>query len=108
MLRAGGRLLLHENHPLTGQCLIEEEGQLKVTQAYGDKTPEYYPFHIKDFVSKERQAVEFSHTMAEILNAIMQAGFIMERMIECNADQARFPLQGMAGLPHDFFVGARK
>ena len=114
VLRAGGRLFLHENYPLTHWCLEEDEtsGNLSVTQTYGDRTPEYYPFQIQDFVSDELEAVEFPHTMADILNAVMQVRFIMEKMVECNAAQASFPIEklGRSGdkLPHDFYVIARK
>jgi len=79
-----------------------------VKQSYDDKTPEYYQFGISDFIAEELEAVEFPHTMADILNAIMQAGFVMEKMVEYTAAQASFARQGMAGLPHDFFVIARK
>lgn len=114
VLRAGGRLLLHENYPLTHWCLEEDEknGNLRVTQTYGDRTPEYSLFRIQDFVSEELEEVEFPHTMADILNAIMQAGFVMEKMVECNAAQAGFVIERLgesAGkLPHDFYVIARK
>ncbi len=85
---------------------------LRVTRNYGDTRPEYSPFQIDDFVSKESDEVEFPHTLADILNAIAQAGFVLEQMVECNPDEAGFPIDGLkytAGkLPHDFYVTARK
>ena len=56
----------------------EESGNLIVSRTYGDRIPEYSPFQIQDFVSQEHEEVEFPHTMADILNAIMQAGFVMK------------------------------
>jgi len=58
VLRSGGRLFLHEGHPVT-RCLREEgDGEsLKVTKAYGDRTPEYSMFRISDFVSETNDEV---------------------------------------------------
>ena len=114
VLRANGRLFLHENHPLTLWCLEEDatDGSLRIIRSYGDWRPEYSPFRIQDFVSKESGEVEFPHTLADILNAIAQAGFVLERMVECNLDKAGFPIEGLGRcaekLPHDFYVIARK
>ena len=114
VLRANGRLFLHENHPLTLWCLEEDaaDGSLKVIRSYGDRRPEYSPFQIDDFVSKESDEVEFPHTLADILNAVVQAGFVLERMVECNLDKAGFPIEGLGRsaekLPHEFYVLARK
>lgn len=114
VLRADGRLLLHENYPLTHWCLEEDEtsGNLRVTHAYGDRTPEYSLFRIQDFISEKHEEVEFPHTLADMLNAVMQAGFRMEKMIECNAAQAGFVIKKLGEsaekLPHDFYVIARK
>ena len=114
VLRANGRLFLHENHPLTLWCLEADEtdGSLRVVRSYGDTRPEYSPFQIDDFVSKESHEVEFPHTLADILNAIAQAGFVLEQMVECNLSQAGFPIEGLnqsaEKLPHNFYVIARK
>ena len=113
VLRPGGRLFLHEGHPLTGRCLEEDKtnGTLKVRHTYGDKTPEYYQFGTGGF-DTGLEAVEFSHTMADILNAIMQAGFVLEKMVECNAPENGFVSDKFVinaeKLPLDFYVIARK
>jgi ubiquinone/menaquinone biosynthesis C-methylase UbiE len=108
VLRAGGRLLLHEMLPLTSLCLEEEKpnGSLRVTRNYGDKTPAYSLFHIGDFVSERFEEVEFFHTLSDILNAMIQAGFIMEKMVERVQENAEESAIGK--LPYDFFVVARK
>ena len=53
VLRTGGRLVLHEMHPVTTRCLEEDKtsGNLRVTRTYGDRTPEYSPFHISESLS---------------------------------------------------------
>ena len=97
VLRPHGRLFLHENYPLTLWCLKEDggDGKLSVIRNYGDRRPEYSPFRIDDFVSKEFVEVEFPHTLADILNGIARAGFVLERMVECNLDEAGFPVDGL-------------
>ena len=42
--------------------------------------------------------------MADILNAIMQAGLVMEKTVECNASEAGLRVDGLSDLPHDFYV----
>ena len=115
VLRPGGRLFLHEGHPLSGRCLEEQEdGAFRIVRGYTDKTPEYYRFGIQDFVSESLDGVDFQHTLADMLNAVMQAGFVWEQMLECDAENASFRAGGLgkkaaaAGLPHDFYLIARK
>ena len=107
VLRRGGRLVLHEMHPITTWCVEEDSstGELKVVRSYLDRTPEYYPFNIEDFVS-ELEAVEFPHTVSDILNAIIQSGFNIEKMVERVQEKAQESAIGK--LPHDFFLTARK
>ena len=109
VLRSGGRLFLHEGHPVT-RCLREAEDgtSLRAVRAYGDRSPEYSMFRISDFVSETNEEVEFAHTLGDIIDAVAQAGFTIERMAENPADQASFRWQGMESLPHDIFVIARK
>ena len=109
VLRPHGRLFLHENYLLTLWCLKVDgrDGRLSVARNSREKRPEYSPFRFDDFVSREFEEVEFPHTLADILNAIAQAGFVLERMIECNLDDAGFPIDGLGRsaekLPHDFY-----
>lgn len=110
VLRPGGRLLLHEMHPMSTWCLEpEKDGRWNVRQAYGDPTPEYYkgeesgPFSHGD---PELLAVEFPHRLSDILNAIFDSGLIVDRMIERTSKEARG--QGQGVLPSDFFVTAQK
>ena len=107
VLRRKGRLILHEGHPITTWCVEEESEtrELRAVRSYTDRTPEYYPFHIQDFVT-ELEAVEFPHTVSDILNAIVKADFIIERMVERTQEDREDSAIGK--LPHDFFITARK
>lgn len=112
VLRPGGLLFLHEGYPFK-RCFDVDEatGALVFTRAYDDRSPEYYDFFIQDFVS-DLPAVEFRHTLADILNALIGAGFRIETMRECCLAEASFVTSDMGRdadkLPHDFFVLARK
>jgi SAM-dependent methyltransferase len=111
VLRPGGRLILHEEHPLTTWCLERDADseRWKVKQSYDDPTPEYYsgeesgPFSHGD---PKLEAVEFPHTMSDILNAVFQSGLIADSLIE----QTRENTKGTSGgkLPGDFWVVAHK
>lgn len=109
VLRIGGRLVLHEEHPIALWCLEKDStGGWKKKRVYGDKTPEYYldtdggpPGSEGDL-----EAVEFPHTMADIMNAIFQSGLSVEKMVERVRENTKGTAKGV--LPSDFFVIARK
>ena len=52
------------------------------------------------------ETVEFSHTMADIMNAIFQPGLSTEKMVERLRENSKGTAKGV--LPGDFFVIARK
>ena len=111
VLRCEGRLVLHEEHPITTWCLELDEttGGWKIRLSYDDKTPEYYKSSdsgILSYGNPELEAVEFPHTMADILNAVFQSGLIAERMVERTRDNTKGTAKGV--LPSDFFLVARK
>ena len=115
VLRKNGRLLLHEGHPLTHWCLEETDvpGTLKLVRNYDDRTPTYSYSTDDDagalkLINPELQWAEFPHTMADILNAVIQAGFVMEKMIERVQETSYSLGAGKGILPADFFVVARK
>ena len=111
VLRPGGRLVLREMHPISAWTLNSEDGRTwTVNRVYGDRTPEYsqcnessgpYQYGNPDLV-----AVEFPHTLADILNAVFASGLIVERMLERTDEEVRG--SGRGTLPSDFFVSARK
>jgi SAM-dependent methyltransferase len=111
VLRSEGRLLLHEEHPITTWCLERDDAtdSWKVKQSYDDDTPEYYRGEESSIFSlgnPDLEAVEFPHTMADILNAVFQSGLIAERLIENTRENTKGTARGL--LPSDFFLIAHK
>jgi ubiquinone/menaquinone biosynthesis C-methylase UbiE len=107
VLRAGGRLFVRTFHPVT-RCIEEKDGALRITRDYFDKSPEYYQFdgtgHVPDWQS-DLQAVEFPYTLADVMNAMVEAGFRLERMVETER-RANGPR--VSGLPEEIFMTALK
>lgn len=115
VLRDGGCLLLHEGHPITTWCVKddEESGKLKVVRRYDDRTPEYsWPADAAagplGKADPKLKWAEFPHTMADILNAIVESGLRMEKMVERVRDRPNSGEAAVGSLPSDFFVVARK
>ncbi|MFE5321868.1 class I SAM-dependent methyltransferase [Paenibacillus sp. NPDC056579] len=86
VLKPGGRLLYVGPHPLTK--LIKESNEfLTIKRNYHDRSPLYYNFDAtapgrKYGVDVNKPTVNFFHTMGDIINAISEAGFRIETMIE--------------------------
>jgi SAM-dependent methyltransferase len=113
VLRPGGRLLVHETNPLTSRCLEASDSGLKIIWAYDDRSPEYYSAaesHIYRLGNLGLEAVEFHHTMADVVNAVVQAGLSIEKMVETTyqKDEDSPDFASMVGLPKDYFIAARK
>lgn len=120
VLRPGDRLLLHEMNPVT-KCLEgDPDGDcLRVVWNYDDRRPEYYEFGIQDFES-EHQAVEFHHTLSDIVTAVAESGFSIRKMVErvgedyhhernaAMTHQSEDSDVGKDRLPQDFFIVADK
>ena len=113
VLRAGGRLLLREFHPVTA-CLRQQPDSeaLEVERGYDDRKPEYYCFDGTPIAQKfggwqsDLQAVEFFHSVSDIVNAVVDAGFLLDRMVETVATKAgRSKLER---LPQELFVLAHR
>lgn len=110
VLKPGGRLLLQNSHPIL-DYLEEWDGSLAVTRCYSDRTPEYNDSF--DGTPLARQyggwsvdlpIVEFYHTIADMVNAMAEAGFRIERMLE--TENSTKPL--MSKLPSDIAIVGRK
>ena len=115
VLKAGGRLLLHEGHPITTWCLSddEENDRVRVVRRYDDRTPKYSLPTDDDAgalgkADPELKWAEFPHTMADIINAIVESGFLIERMVERVRDRPNSVEAAVGSLPSDFFIIARK
>lgn len=87
VLRPGGLLLVDTFHPVTS-CLKAIDGRVVPERSYHDTAPEYYDF---DGTPLARQhggwgqttpIVEFHHTLAEIVNAALDAGFRLKKVEE--------------------------
>jgi ubiquinone/menaquinone biosynthesis C-methylase UbiE len=103
VLRPGGRLLIDAWHPVT-YCLEDVEGRIVPGRSYHDLAPDYRDFD-GTFVSRRqggwgqtRPIVEFHHTIAEIMNAALAAGFRLVRV-----EEPRWETEGaLADLPGGF------
>lgn len=110
VLKPGGRLLYKGVHPVT-VVLKEEEGTLSVTENYFNRDPEYYMFDAtpagrKYDVNINEPTVNFHHTLADIINAIAQAGFRVERMVE--TEQKDTQSSPLCKLPREIAIIARR
>jgi SAM-dependent methyltransferase len=109
VLKPGGRLLYRGVHPVAA-VLGEEGGKLMVEEEYFDRKPDYYQFDAtpagrKYGVNVDKPTVNFRHTLADIINAICDAGFTLERVVETKAEREGFPQLSM--LPHEMAVIAK-
>jgi SAM-dependent methyltransferase len=93
VLRLGGRLVLREMHPLSAWTLDTEDGKVwTVQRVYDDRTPEYSecedsgPFSHGD---PNLTTVEFPHTMADFVNAVIDSGLTVERILERTGEDVR-------------------
>lgn len=104
VLKPGGRLLLVNGHPAS-VCLEEKDGSLVVVRDYNDRSPEYDSSFCGTPIadkfggwSIDLPIVEFFHTAADMVNAMADAGFRIERMLEPE-DPDRPAASMMARLP---------
>ena len=87
VLRPGGRLLMHFPHPMT-HWLEEQGGRLVPTHAYQASGPVYGDFAGTPLADrhggwgKRKPCVEFHHTLADVMNAALEAGFALMNLTE--------------------------
>ena len=87
VLRSDGRLLMHFAHPTT-HWVEEEDGRLIPEHDYQDTGPVYGDFTGTPLADRHggwgsrRPCVEFHHTLAEVMNAALKAGFALAKVIE--------------------------
>lgn len=108
VLKSGGRLLYVGLHPLT-KLIQESNGCLTIHRNYHDRTPLYYHFDAtapgrKYGVNVNKPTVNFFHTLADMINAISGAGFIIESMVETEEPNETM----MSKLPISIAIIARK
>jgi SAM-dependent methyltransferase len=85
LTRRGGTLVVVDLHPLIYTLpQMSEQPDLRIVNDYFDRTPKTFT-EPGSYASDEAPAtttVEFPHTMADILNAVIDAGFHIERFDE--------------------------
>ena len=87
VLRPGGRLLIDTWHPVT-YCLEDIDGRIVSARSYHDLAPDYREFDGTNVARRHggweqtKPIVEFHHTIAEIMNAAIAAGFRLKRVEE--------------------------
>ena len=97
VLKPGGRLLLLTHNPVVS-CLQEADGALTVERNYFDNPPEYYNFTGTPIADEyggwngNVPIVEFFHSLADVINAIAEAGLCIKKMVETGPQDAEFPL----------------
>lgn len=110
VLKPEGRLLYKGGHPVTS-VLEEKDGVLHVTEDYFNRAPDYYIFDAtpagrKYGVDIKQPTVNFHHTLADIINAISEAGFRIEQMVETEEEDMQ-PSQ-LSILPREIAIIARR
>ncbi len=113
LLRPGGRLLLDDEHPVSG-CRWVENGQLQIASDYFARShPETGTgwSHFKGGEHARETKYEFIWPLGDIVTALAQAGLIIERLDEYpGGPEWRYgELQKAANrLPGTFQIQARK
>ena len=112
-LRPGGRLLLHEEHPLAS-CLWIEDGKLVLEEDYFMRGQPLYNTGWRHFAGGEQAQetkAEFQWPLGDIVTALARAGLRIERLEEFPAQQGwRFGDQAdqVRRLPGSFLLLASK
>ncbi|HEX9017591.1 MAG TPA: class I SAM-dependent methyltransferase [Anaerolineaceae bacterium] len=113
LLRPGGRLVLLDEHPLSG-CLWVENGQLVITSSYFSReAPEVDKgwWHFKGGEDAREIKYEFNWPLGDVVTALAQAGLVIEGLEEFPGGPAwRFgELQALSfQLPCEYLLVARK
>lgn len=84
LLRPGGRLVLLEEHPLSG-CLWVENEQLKIDADYfGRSQPNAVQgwYHFKGGEDAQEIKYEFSWPLGDVVTALARAGLVIEQLEE--------------------------
>ena len=109
VLKLGGRLLLHFGNPVT-KCLEAEDGKVEIVWDYLEPPQEYYDFTGTPLADRHggweesEPVVEFHHSIADVFNAVVDAGLRIERVRE-TGESSDDPL---SKLPAFFTLRAKK
>jgi SAM-dependent methyltransferase len=104
VLKEGGKLVVSDFHPLS---IIAEEknGLVTFRKSYFDQGPKDYEPEFWGGEKEAPPAIEFLWKLSDIINAAIQAGFLINRVEEFYVEQklGKAPL-----LPTDFLLVATK
>ena len=112
-LRPGGRLILHEEHPVAG-CLWVTDGKLQLAGDYfARSTPEQSQgwSHFAGGEDATETKAQFTWPLGDVVTALAQVGLCIERLEEFPSDaQWRFGelLDEVRRLPGGYLLVARK
>jgi len=98
---------MRQFHPLVA-CLDEQDdGSLKISESYFDRAPSFQMFTGTPIANrhggwgKQVEVVEFFYRVEDMINAVIGAGFRIERVAETNQE-------GVDSLPSHFTILAMK
>ena len=109
VLRPGGRLLIDMDHPVTN-ILESTDNGLTIDWPYFDRSPDLYEFTGTPLAGKHggwdrsMPIFWFHHTIADVLNTIVDTGLRIERVVE----RPYFPGDAPSELPDAISILARK
>ncbi|MBX3001892.1 MAG: class I SAM-dependent methyltransferase [Caldilineaceae bacterium] len=112
-LRPGGRLILHDEHPLAS-CIWIENGELIIGDDYFAR---HHPHegpgwaHFAGGENAQENKYEFNWPLGDVITALAQAGLVIERLEEYpSTAEWRFgaKLHEAARLPGQYLLIARK
>ena len=112
-LKAGGRVLIYEEHPLAG-CLWVMDRKIRIDYDYFARAePDYSTTwgHFPGGEAATETKVEFQWPLGDVVTALAQAGLIIERLEEFPSTASwRFGemLEAMQQLPGQYLLVARK
>ncbi len=113
LLKPGGRLLLEEEHPVA-ECLVVEEGQVRLVGDYFRRnSPEVFTgwHHFAGGEDAVEENYQFTWPLGDTVTALAQAGLLIELLEEQpSQSEWRFgeQLSAVGRLPGEYLLVARK
>jgi len=112
LLKPSGRLIVDEEHPLTG-CMEVQDGQVKIVADYFGRKPDVFIgwTHFSGGEQAKEQKYEFTWPLGDVVTALARAGLRIELLEERPSQQQwRFgeKLGEVARIPGEFLLVARK
>lgn len=112
-LKPGGSFIFSEEHPFYG-CLKSRDDQMVLVRSYSDEKPITRPSWVDN-----ASVIKYPRKLSTYLNSLIEAGLIVERVIEGDANQelsreedhlpeSWYPLWRAQMMPTTLIVKARK